>query len=50
VLNARYRGVPLGSGQIIALVLGLGVALAISVAAIIVPLRIAVQRIEEIDH
>jgi ABC-2 type transport system permease protein len=50
VLNARYRGVPLGSGQIIALVLGLGVALALSVAAIIVPLRIAVQRIEEIDH
>ena len=50
VLEARYRGIPLGSGHVTGLVLGLGAALAISSAVIIVPLRIAVRRVEEIDH
>ncbi|HEY0304264.1 MAG TPA: hypothetical protein VGC44_04785 [Longimicrobiales bacterium] len=50
VLEARYRGLPLTSGQITGLVIGLGLALALSIAAIVVPLRIAVQRIEDIDR
>ncbi len=50
VLEARYRGLALSSGQITGLVIGLGSALAISIAVIIIPLRIAVQRIEEIDR
>jgi hypothetical protein len=50
VLEARYRHLPLSGAQISGLVIGCGLALAISVAVIVVPLRIAVRRIEEIDH
>lgn len=50
VLDARYRGYALTSGQRLGLVTGLGLALIISLAAIIIPLRIAVQRVEEIDR
>ncbi|HET9441596.1 MAG TPA: hypothetical protein VFO52_15575, partial [Longimicrobiales bacterium] len=50
VLEARSRNLPLSSTQISGLAIGLGSALAISIAAIIVPLRIAVQRIEDLDR
>ncbi len=50
VLDARYRGLALNSGQLIGLVVGLGLALLISIAAIVIPLRIAVQRIEDLDR
>jgi ABC-2 type transport system permease protein len=50
VLDARYRNLPLTSGQITGLIVGLGLALAISIAVIFIPLRIAVQRIEDIDR
>jgi ABC-2 type transport system permease protein len=50
VLDARYRGFALTSGQMVGLGLGLGAALAISIAAIIIPLRIAVQRVEDLDR
>lgn len=50
VLQARARGLPLSSVQIGGLAFGLGAALLISVAAIVVPLRIAVQRVEDIDR
>jgi ABC-2 type transport system permease protein len=50
VRDARYRGLAMTSGQLIGLAGGLGAALIISIAAIIIPLRIAVQRVEEIDR
>jgi ABC-2 type transport system permease protein len=50
VLDARYRGLALNSGQLVGLVVGLGLALLISIAAIVIPLRIAVQRIEDLDR
>jgi ABC-2 type transport system permease protein len=50
VLQARFRGFELAPGQLVALGTGLALALAFSLAVIIVPLRIARQRIEEIDR
>ena len=50
VLDSRYRGSELTSGQMTGLAVGLGAALVLSIAVVIVPLRIAVQRIEEIDR
>jgi ABC-2 type transport system permease protein len=50
VLDARYRGLTLSTGQMVGLGTGLGLAFVISMAAIIIPLRIAVQRVEEIDR
>ena len=50
VLDSRYRGYELTSGQMTGLAVGLGAALVLSIAVVIVPLRIAVQRIEEIDR
>lgn len=50
VLNSRFRGVPLQSSQLMGLALGLGAALAFSIAVILIPLRIARARIEEIDR
>jgi ABC-2 type transport system permease protein len=50
VLQARSRGLDLTTGQTTSLAIGFAIALAISVATIFIPLRIAVQRIEEIDR
>lgn len=50
VLNSRFRGQPLSGGQITSLSFGLALALIISVAVIVFPLRIARQKIEEIDR
>jgi ABC-2 type transport system permease protein len=50
VLQARFRGFELAAGQLVALGAGLGLALAFSLAVIVVPLRIARQRIEELDR
>ena len=50
VLEARYRERPLTGGHLTGLAIGLGLSLALSIAAIIIPLRIAVQRIEDIDR
>ena len=50
VLQARSRGLALTSGQTTALAIGFAIAFAISVAVIFIPLRIAVQRIEDIDR
>ena len=49
-LDARYRGIALTSSQMMGLGVGLGLAFIISLAVIIIPLRIAVQRVEEIDR
>ena len=49
-LDSRYRNVPLNNSQMVGLVIGLGMALIISIAVIIIPLRIARQRIEELDR
>lgn len=50
VLQAKFRNIPLEASQIGGLALGLGLALAFSIAVVIVPLRIARQRIEELDR
>jgi ABC-2 type transport system permease protein len=50
VLQAKFRGMPLDSSQIGGLAVGLGLALAFSIAVVIVPLRIARVKIEEIDR
>ena len=50
VLQAKFRGVPLEGSQIGGLAIGLGLALAFSIAVVIVPLRIARQKIEELDR
>jgi ABC-2 type transport system permease protein len=50
VLQAKYQGVALEASQIGGLAIGLGLALAFSIAVVIIPLRIARQKIEEIDR
>jgi ABC-2 type transport system permease protein len=50
VLQARSRGLDLTTGQTTSLAIGFAIALAISVATIFIPLRIAVQRIEDLDR
>lgn len=50
VLQSKLRGQPLTPGQMTGLGIGLGLALAVSLAAVIVPLRVARERIEEIDR
>ncbi|MGQ0561752.1 MAG: putative ABC transporter permease subunit [Gemmatimonadota bacterium] len=50
VLNAKFRGHPPEASQLVGLGIGLGAALAFSVAVVIVPLRIARGKIEEIDR
>jgi ABC-2 type transport system permease protein len=50
VLLARLHGTPLGAGEWRTLALGLGTALALSVAATIVPLRVAARRLETLDE
>lgn len=49
VLRARARGHPLGADDLAWLALGLGLAFALSVAATILPLRLAARRIEALD-
>jgi ABC-2 type transport system permease protein len=48
MLQARQDGV-VGGGITMALVLSLGAAAALSIAAIVIPLRVAAQRIEALD-
>jgi ABC-2 type transport system permease protein len=48
MLQARQDGV-VGGGITMALVLSLGAAAALSIAAIVIPLRVATQRIEALD-
>lgn len=50
ILRAQQDGGSVASGQVTFLVISLGLALLISAAAIIIPLRLAVQRIESLDH
>lgn len=50
VLQSKLRGHALNPAQVSGLAIGLGVAFAVSVAAIIIPMRIARDRIEEIDR
>lgn len=50
VLQAKFRGIPLASSQFVGLGIGLALALAVSIVAVVVPLRIARQKIEEIDR
>jgi len=50
VLNAWAQNVPLSSGQVIWLVASFALVLAISLVMIIVPLRIARTKLEELDH
>ncbi len=49
VLRARMEGVPLGPERVGGLVTGLALALLLSAAAIVVPLRIAVRRTAELE-
>lgn len=49
VLRARFHGRPLDTEQIVWLAGGLAAALAISVAAIVLPLRVAVRRVGEME-
>ncbi len=49
VLRARLDGVPLGSSTMVWLVAGLTGAAAISLAAIVLPLRAAVRRVAEVE-
>jgi ABC-2 type transport system permease protein len=49
-LDAQYRDLEITTGLITGMAIGLGLAFIISLAVIIVPLRIAVQRVEEIDR
>ncbi|HEX6559105.1 MAG TPA: hypothetical protein VF021_06565 [Longimicrobiales bacterium] len=50
VLQAKFRGLPLTTEQMLGLGFGLGAAFALSVAVVIVPLRVARRRIEELDR
>lgn len=50
VLQSKFREQALSSAQMSGLAIGLGLALAVSLAAVIIPLRIARERIEEIDR
>jgi ABC-2 type transport system permease protein len=50
VLQARSRGLDLTSGQTTSLAIGFAIALTISVATVFIPLRIAVQRIDDLDR
>lgn len=50
VLNAKFRQLPLETNHFISLGTGLGLALLVSLVAVIMPLRIARQRVEEIDR
>lgn len=49
VLQARLRGVPLTADQVVWTALGLGAAVAVSVAATVLPLRLAVRRVGELE-
>jgi ABC-2 type transport system permease protein len=49
-LEARSRNLPMSSAQLSGLIFGLGAAFAISVATIVMALRIAVQRVEDLDR
>jgi ABC-2 type transport system permease protein len=50
VLQARFTGTALEPPQLAALAFGLGLAFAISVVAVVLPLRAAVQRVEYPDR
>jgi len=49
MLQARQLGMP-GGGMTLWLILSLGVAAALSIAAIVIPLRVAANRIEALDQ
>ncbi|MBW3554370.1 MAG: hypothetical protein KY466_12705, partial [Gemmatimonadetes bacterium] len=49
VLSARMAGTPLTGGAVATLVAGLAAALAVSAAAIVLPLRAAVRRVGEVE-
>ena len=50
VLQAKFKGQPLTSAQMVSLGFGLGAAFAFSVAVVIIPLRIARRKVEELDR
>ncbi|HUP89799.1 MAG TPA: hypothetical protein VM100_10620, partial [Longimicrobiales bacterium] len=50
VLQARFKGQALSGAQVTSLAIGLGAALAFSIAVVIVPLRIARKKVEELDR
>jgi ABC-2 type transport system permease protein len=50
VLRARFEGRPLGAEHWVSMAGGLGAALAISILAIILPLKAAVRRVEALDR
>ena len=49
VLSARMEGAPLTTGTVVWLVLGLSGALALSIIAIVAPLRAAVRRVGDVE-
>ncbi|HEX7117618.1 MAG TPA: hypothetical protein VF212_02440 [Longimicrobiales bacterium] len=49
ILRARARGLPLDTGDVMLLVVGIGLAIALSAAATFVPLRLAVRRVGALE-